>query len=70
MRQDCACIQQTTLMQAEVSTVDSGLHIVHMMESRWADVLHVVTEVHSVNPGVCMSAVMGKILLCKGREWS
>lgn len=68
MRQDCAHIQWMNLrvpclMQAEVNTADPDSHIVQMMESRQAGVLPVVTEAHSVNPGVCMSAGTGQILL-------
>lgn len=75
MRQDCARIQWMTLCvpcltQAEGSTVHSDSHIVQMMESRQASVLPEVTEVHSVNPGVCMSAGTGEILLGIGHERS
>lgn len=75
MRQDPAHIQGMTrrvpcLMQAEVNTVDSDSHIVQMMESRQAGGLPLVTEVHSVNPGVCMGAGTGEILLGTGHERS
>lgn len=70
-RHDCVRIEQKTphflsQMQAEVHMVDSGLHIVQTMEG--SCVSDVVTEVRSVNPGVCMGAGKGVMLLGKGCE--
>lgn len=69
---DCGYVHQTPYLispiQTDVDTVDSGLHTVQTMEGSWAGAFVVVTEVHSVHPGVCMGTGKGAVLLDMGFE--